>query len=132
MGKNSNTEPSKKRLVFKVKKGSTIIPGLLTKSPRTSMHLQENRTPERGNVNRDLFNNFELAAETQTGSGLSPYTSPPKSFVEHSDLSMKSENRSPMNDTKRMLIYKSKYETLKTKWQHQQNQLVSDGDRGDE
>jgi len=119
----NHTEP-KKRLVFKVKKNSTLIPDLISKSPsRTSVHLQENRTPEKGNVNRELYSNFELAATSQIG-GLSPFTSPPRSFADQSqgDFSMKSDI-SPMNDAKRMLIYKSKYESLKNKWQLQQNQL---------
>jgi len=101
-----------------------LIPDLISKSPsRTSVHLQENRTPDKANVNRDLYNNFESAAYSQIG-GVSPFTSPPRSFIDQSqgDLSIKTDI-SPMNDTKRMLIYKSKYESLKNKWQIQQNQL---------
>lgn len=115
--------------MFKVKKNSNLIPDLTSKSPRIR---QENRTPER--VTRDLFSNFEMAAE-RSRDGLSPFTSPSRSLVGgdnnisqvNMSMTMRSDIngvRSPMNDAKRMLIYKSKYEALKDKWQFQQNQLV--------
>ena len=113
--------------MFKVKKNSNLIPDLVSKSPKI---IQENRTPER--VTRDLFSNFEIAAE-RSQDGLSPFASPSRSFVVDNNsqgnmsMTMKSDisrDRSPMNDAKRMLIYKSKYEALKDKWQFQQNQLV--------